>query len=71
MLLLAGVTMNAFFSALILFVQYFADFSQTYRILRWLMGDLDVSSYQPILTALPLMFVHLRRSPGWRVRSTC
>jgi iron complex transport system permease protein len=56
-LLLAGVTMNAFFSALILFVQYFADFSQTYRILRWLMGDLDVSSYQPILTALPLMFV--------------
>jgi iron complex transport system permease protein len=56
-LLLAGVTMNAFFSALILFVQYFADFSQTYRILRWLMGDLDVSSYQPILTALPLMFI--------------
>jgi len=56
-LLLAGVTMNAFFSALILFVQYFADFSQTYRILRWLMGDLDVSSYQPILTALPLTFI--------------
>ena len=53
-LLLAGVTMNAFFSALILFVQYFADFAETYRILRWLMGDLDVSSYQPLLTALPL-----------------
>jgi iron complex transport system permease protein len=58
-LLLAGVTMNAFFSALILFVQYFADFSQTYRILRWLMGDLDVSSYQPILTALPLTVISL------------
>jgi iron complex transport system permease protein len=56
-LLLAGVTMNAFFSALILFVQYFADFSQTYRILRWLMGDLDVSSYQPFLTALPLVVI--------------
>ncbi len=56
-LLLAGVTMNAFFSALILFVQYFADFSQTYRILRWLMGDLDVSSYQPIVTALPLAVI--------------
>lgn len=56
-LLLAGVTMNAFFSALILFVQYFADFSQTYRILRWLMGDLDVSSYEPLLTALPLVVV--------------
>ena len=58
-LLLAGVTMNAFFSALILFVQYFADASQTYRILRWLMGDLDVSSYQPLVTALPLAVVSL------------
>ena len=54
-LLLAGVTMNAFFSALILFVQYFADFAETYRTLRWLMGDLDVSSYGPLVTALPLV----------------
>jgi len=52
-LLLAGVTLNAFFSAVILFVQYFASFADTYRTLRWLMGDLDVSSYQPILAALP------------------
>ena len=43
-LLLAGVTLNAFFSALILFVQYLADFAETYRTLRWLMGDLDVSA---------------------------
>ena len=54
-LLLAGVTMNAFFSALILFVQYFADFAETFRILRWLMGDLDVSSYDPIVAVLPLL----------------
>ena len=54
-LLLAGVTMNAFFSALILFVQYFADYAETFRILRWLMGDLDISSYEPIVTALPLV----------------
>jgi len=52
-LLLAGVTMNAFFSAMILFVQYFASFADTYRTLRWLMGDLDVSSYEPLLAALP------------------
>jgi iron complex transport system permease protein len=56
-LLLAGVTMNAFFSALILFVQYFGDFAETYRTLRWLMGDLDVSSYTPIVAALPLVAV--------------
>jgi iron complex transport system permease protein len=54
-LLLAGVTMNAFFSALILFVQYFADMAETFRAMRWLMGDLDVSSYEPIVAALPLL----------------
>ena len=56
-LLLAGVTMNAFFSALILFVQYFADFAETFRILRWLMGDLDVSSYDPLVAVVPLMLL--------------
>jgi iron complex transport system permease protein len=66
-LLLAGVTMNAFFSALILFVQYFADFAQTYRILRWLMGDLDISSYEPLLTALPLVVVSFAVF-GWLAR---
>jgi len=66
-LLLAGVTMNAFFSALILFVQYFADFSQTYRILRWLMGDLDISSYQPIVTSLPLLVLSFA-SFAWLAR---
>jgi iron complex transport system permease protein len=66
-LLLAGVTMNAFFSALILFVQYFADFSQTYRILRWLMGDLDISSYQPLASALPLLMVSFA-SFAWLAR---
>ena len=54
-LLLAGVTLNAFFSALILFVQYFADAAQTFRTVRWLMGDLDVSSYRPVVAALPLL----------------
>jgi iron complex transport system permease protein len=56
-LLLAGVTMNAFFSAMILFVQYFASFADTYRTLRWLMGELDIASYQPILAAVPTMAV--------------
>ena len=56
-LLLAGVTLNAFFSALILFVQYVSDFAQTFRAIRWLMGDLDVASYAPILAALPLVAV--------------
>ena len=56
-LLLAGVTLNAFFSALILFVQYMADFTDAYRMLRWMMGDLDVGSFGPIVGALPLVVI--------------
>jgi iron complex transport system permease protein len=56
-LLLAGVTLNSFFSALILFVQYMADFTDTYRTVRWLMGDLDVGGFSPIVAVLPLVIV--------------
>jgi iron complex transport system permease protein len=54
-LLLAGVTMTAFFSALIMFTQYLADFTDTFRMVRWLMGMLDVGSYLPLLAAGPLL----------------
>jgi len=56
-LLLAGVTLNSFFSALILFVQYIGGFAETIRALRWLMGNLDVVGYGPILAAAPLVAV--------------
>jgi iron complex transport system permease protein len=56
-LLLAGVTLNSFFSALILFVQFLSDFTQTFRTVRWLMGDLDVSSYVPLVAAVPPLVV--------------
>ena len=56
-LLLAGVTLNSFFSALILFVQYVADFAEAYRTVRWLMGDLDIGAYAPIVGTLPLVAV--------------
>ncbi|HYE86518.1 MAG TPA: iron ABC transporter permease [Vicinamibacterales bacterium] len=56
-LLLAGVTLNAFFSALILFVQYVADFAEALRAIRWMMGGLDVASYSPIVAAMPFVLV--------------
>jgi iron complex transport system permease protein len=56
-LLLAGVTLNAFFSALILFVQYLSDFAEALRAIRWMMGGLDVASYFPILAALPFLII--------------
>ena len=51
-LLLGGVTVHALLSAVIAFVQYLADFTQTFRNVRWLMGSLDVASYAPIVAAL-------------------
>jgi iron complex transport system permease protein len=56
-LLLAGVTLNSFFSALILFVQYIADFTEALRAIRWMMGGLDVAGYVPIVAALPFVGV--------------
>ena len=56
-LLLGGVTVQALLSAIIAFVQYLADFTQTFRNVRWLMGSLDVASYPPIAAALIPMSV--------------
>jgi ABC-type Fe3+-siderophore transport system permease subunit len=56
-LLLSGVTMTAFLSALILFTQYLADFTDTFRAVRWLMGMLDVGGYIPILAVTPILLV--------------
>jgi iron complex transport system permease protein len=58
-LLLAGVTLNAFISAVIMFVQYMADFTQSFRVVRWLVGDLDIGSYPPIAAAVPLLVLAL------------
>jgi iron complex transport system permease protein len=51
-LLLEGVTLHTLLSAVIAFIQYLADFTQTFRNVRWLMGSLDVASYGPIAAAL-------------------
>jgi iron complex transport system permease protein len=54
-LLLAGVTLNTLFSALITFVQFLVDFADWYRTARWLVGNLDVSSFNPLAASLPLI----------------
>jgi iron complex transport system permease protein len=54
-LLLAGVTLNSFLSAIIMFVQYLADFAQVYRAARWIMGDLDVGGFDTLIASLPLV----------------
>ncbi|MBN2218048.1 MAG: iron ABC transporter permease [Pirellulales bacterium] len=53
-MLLAGVALSFSFSSLILFLQYRSDFTQTYRMLRWVMGGLDRAvSFADVLGVLP------------------
>ncbi len=55
-MLLAGVAVSFFFSSVILFLQYIADFTRTYRMLRWVMGGLEsVVSFHDVLNLLPLV----------------
>jgi iron complex transport system permease protein len=44
-MLLAGVAVNFFFSSAILLIQYTSDFHDTFRILRWLMGGLQMVGF--------------------------
>jgi iron complex transport system permease protein len=64
MLVLTGVTISLLFSSLILFVHYLADFTETYRMIRWLMGGLQVTGWSYSLTLMPLVvfiFIYLVR----------
>ncbi len=51
-LLLAGITANFFFAALVMFIHYLADFTQSFLIIRWLMGGLDITSYRTVFSIL-------------------
>jgi iron complex transport system permease protein len=52
-LLLAGVAVSLSCSAIILFLQYLADSTQTFRMVRWMMGGLSVVGYREVLWLLP------------------
>ena len=54
-MLLAGVAVNFFFSSLILLIQYTADFYDTFRILRWLMGGFQMVGFRAALQVLPFV----------------
>ena len=55
-LLLAGVTINFFFSSLILLMQYLAGTThQSFQMVRWLMGGLDVVGFRVLLQGLPFV----------------
>jgi iron complex transport system permease protein len=55
-MLLAGVAVSFFFSSVILFLQYYSDFSSAQRMLRWVMGGLEsVVHFDEVLSVLPFV----------------
>jgi len=54
-MLLAGVAISFFFSSIILFLQYISDFTQSFRILRWLMGGIESVGYESVFNMLPFV----------------
>lgn len=63
-LLLAGVVLNFFYSALILFLQYISNYTHTLETVRWLMGNLGTVGYDApigvgILTITVSLWIYL------------
>ena len=56
-LILAGVAISFFFSAFNLFLHYLADFTETYRMVRWLMGSLDIYGWDYTITIAVVLFL--------------
>ncbi len=54
-MLLAGVAISFFFSSVILFTQYMSDFTNSFRILHWLMGGLEVVGFESVLNMAPFV----------------
>jgi len=52
-LVLTGVTVSLFFSSMILFIHYLADFTETYRMIRWLMGGLQITGWNYSIILFP------------------
>jgi iron complex transport system permease protein len=54
-LLLAGVTLNLVFSAMVLVLLYASNFTQSFLMLRWMMGSLDGVDYSKLTGIVPLV----------------
>ena len=70
-LLLSGVTINSICLACILFLQYLADFGQSFAIVRWRLGGIDPVEYSTIgwlaAAVLPFVAYLVWRARDWNV----
>lgn len=70
-LLLSGVTINSVCLALILLLQNFATFGQSFAIVRWLMGGIESVEYSTLAwlaaASLPALSFVMWRSRDWNL----
>ncbi|MBN2708704.1 MAG: iron ABC transporter permease [Calditrichaceae bacterium] len=62
-LILGGVAVSLSFSAITMFIHYLADFTQTYRMVHWLMGSLAIRGwiYPVVLSVITLaVFIYFQ-----------
>jgi iron complex transport system permease protein len=53
-MLLAGVAVSFLFSSLLMLVQYLSNLRDSFQIVRWLMGGIEVFGFKPLLSFLPV-----------------
>jgi iron complex transport system permease protein len=57
--LMSGIAINFFYSSIIVLFQYVFDFSDTFSLVRWLMGGIFVAGYNEILFLAALLLLFL------------
>lgn len=56
-ILLAGIAVSFLFSSMLMFLEYMSSLRDSFQILRWLMGGIEVAGYGPLITMLPFWFI--------------
>jgi iron complex transport system permease protein len=56
-MLLSGIAISFLFSSVLMFMQYVSSLRDSFHIVRWLMGGIEVFGYQQIVSMLPFMAI--------------
>ena len=52
-ILLSGIAVSFLFSSMLMFLQYMSSLRDSFQIIRWLMGGIEVAGYSSLVTMLP------------------
>lgn len=58
-LLLAGIAVSFLFSSFLMLLQYFSNFRDSFQIVRWLMGGIEIFGYKNLIYILPCYILGL------------